>query len=80
MEGLQAEIWKPFLGLKEVMKEDYLHYRTRSIECLTEKLATADFVPVMRPGGGHAVYLDAKEMLPHISLNQYPAQALVAAL
>ncbi|MEO6845062.1 MAG: tryptophanase [Ginsengibacter sp.] len=67
------------IGLKEVMEEDYLHYRIRSIEYLTEKLAAAG-VPVMQPGGGHAVYLDAKEMLPHISLNQYPAQALVAAL
>jgi tryptophanase len=67
------------IGLNEVMEEDYLHYRIRSIEYLTEKL-TAEGVPVMRPGGGHAVYLDAKEMLPHIPPNLYPGQALVAAL
>jgi tryptophanase len=67
------------IGLKEVMEEDYLHYRIRSIEYLTEKL-TAAGVPVLKPGGGHAVYLDAKEMLPHIPPNLYPAQALVAAL
>jgi tryptophanase len=67
------------IGLKEVVEEDYLHYRIRNIEYLTEKLAAAG-VPVMKPGGGHAVYLDAKEMLPHIPSNLYPAQALVAAL
>ncbi len=67
------------IGLKEVVDEDYLHYRIRSIEYLTEKL-TAAGVPVVKPGGGHAVYLDAQEMLPHIPSNLYPAQALVAAL
>ena len=67
------------IGLKEVLEEDYLHYRIRSIEYLTEKLVAAN-VPVMQPGGGHAVYLDAKEFLNHIPVNQYPGQALVSAL
>lgn len=67
------------IGLKEVVDESYLQYRIRSIEYLAEKL-TAAGVPVMRPAGGHAVYLDAKAMLPHIPVNQYPGQALVAAL
>jgi len=67
------------IGLKEVMDENYLHYRIRSIEYLTEKLVIAG-VPVMQPAGGHAVYIDAKEMLPHIPPDQYPGQALVAAL
>ncbi len=67
------------IGLEEVMEEDYLHYRIRSIEYLTEKLVAAG-VPVMQPAGGHAVYLDAKAMLPHIPPNEYPAQSLVAAL
>ncbi len=67
------------IGLKEVMEENYLQYRIRSIQYLTEKLVAAN-VPVMQPGGGHAVYIDAKEMLPHIPANQYPGQALVAAL
>ena len=67
------------IGLREVMDEDYLQYRTRSIEYLTEKLVAAG-VPVMQPAGGHAVYLDAKAMLPHIPSHQYPGQALVAAL
>jgi tryptophanase len=67
------------IGLKEVMEESYLQYRIRSIEYLTEKLIAAN-VPVMQPAGGHAVYLDAKAMLPHIPADQYPGQALVAAL
>jgi len=67
------------IGLKEVMDENYLQYRIRSIQYLTDKLVAAN-VPVMQPGGGHAVYIDAKEMLPHIPINQYPGQALVAAL
>lgn len=67
------------IGLREVMEEDYLQYRIRSIEYLTEKLIVAG-VPVMQPSGGHAVYIDAKAMFPHIPSNQYPGQALVAAL
>lgn len=67
------------IGLKEVMEENYLQYRIRSIEYLTEKLVAAG-VPVMRPGGGHAVYLDAKEFLPHIPVTHYPGQALACAL
>lgn len=67
------------IGLQEVMDEHYLQYRIRSIEYLTEKLAEAG-VPVMQPAGGHAVYLDAKEFLPHIPVDQYPGQALVCQL
>lgn len=67
------------IGLNEVMEEHYLQYRIRSIEYLTNKLIDAD-VPVMQPAGGHAVYLDAKEFLSHIPVEQYPGQALVGAL
>ncbi|MBK9221152.1 MAG: tryptophanase [Saprospiraceae bacterium] len=67
------------IGLMEVMDENYLQYRIRSIEYLTNKLINAG-VPVMQPAGGHAVYIDAKEFLPHIPINQYPGQALVCAL
>ncbi|MFT3845331.1 MAG: tryptophanase [Lacibacter sp.] len=67
------------IGLREVMDEHYLQYRIRSIEYLTNKLVDAG-VPVMQPGGGHAVYLDAKAFLPHIPVEQYPGQALVGAL
>lgn len=67
------------IGLKEVMEENYLHYRIRSIEYLSEKLANAN-VPVIQPAGGHAVYIDAKSMLSHIPPELYPGQALVGAL
>ena len=67
------------IGLNEVMEEHYLQYRIRSIEYLTNKLIDAN-VPVMQPAGGHAVYLDAKEFLSHIPVDQYPSQALVGAL
>lgn len=67
------------IGLQEVMDEHYLQYRIRSIEYLTNKLIAAG-VPVMQPAGGHAVYIDAKAFLPHIPVEQYPGQSLVAAL
>ncbi len=67
------------IGLQEVLDENYLQYRIRSIEYLTNKLIAAG-VPVMQPAGGHAVYIDAKEFLPHIPVDQYPGQALVCAL
>lgn len=67
------------IGLKEVMDEHYLQYRIRSIEYLTNKLMAAG-VPVMQPAGGHAVYIDAKEFLSHIPVEQYPGQALVCSL
>lgn len=67
------------IGLVEVLDENYLQYRIRSIEYLTNKLIAAG-VPVMQPAGGHAVYLDAKEFLSHIPVDQYPGQALTGAL
>ena len=67
------------IGLYEVMEENYLHYRIRSTEYLTQKLSAAG-VPVMLPAGGHAVYLDAKQFLPNLPVDQYPGQALVCAL
>lgn len=67
------------IGLQEIMDENYLQYRIRSIEYLTNKLMDAG-VPVMQPAGGHAVYLDAKTFLPHIPVEQYPGQSLVCAL
>ncbi len=67
------------IGLAEVLDENYLQYRIRSIDYLTNKLIEAG-VPVMQPAGGHAVYLDAKGFLDHIPVNQYPGQALVGAL
>lgn len=67
------------IGIEEVMQEDYLKYRIRSIEYIGEKLE-AEGIPFIKPTGGHALYLDAKSFLPHIPVQQYPGQALCAAL
>ncbi len=66
-------------GLEEVLEEPYLKYRIRSTEYLADKLAEGD-VPIIRPAGGHAVYLDARALLPHIPPLAYPGIALVTAL
>lgn len=66
-------------GLYEALDENYLRYRIRSIAYLGEKLTAAD-IPIIQPTGGHAVYLDAREMLPHIPQTQYPAWSLNNAL
>ncbi len=63
------------VGLKEALEEDYLRYRIRSVEYLGEKLVAAG-VPIVQPTGGHAIYIDAKAMLPHIPQSEYPAWAL----
>ncbi len=66
-------------GLHEVLDEDYLRYRVRSVAYVGDKLDAAG-VPYLRPAGGHAIYLDARAMLPHLPPGQYPGQALACAL
>ncbi len=66
-------------GLREVVDEEYLRYRTRSTAYLGEALAAMG-VPVVTPIGGHAVYIDARAFLPHIAPLSYPGQALAVAL
>ena len=66
-------------GLEEVVEESYLRYRIQSIRYLAEKLDAAG-IPCVKPSGGHAVYIDAKAMLPHIPPLEYPGIALVNAL
>jgi len=66
-------------GLEEVTEEAYLRYRIRSIEYLADRL-TAGGVPIVQPPGGHAVYIDARAMLPAIPPLAYPGVALVNAL
>ena len=66
-------------GLYEALNPDYLRYRIRSIAYLGDKLTEAG-VPIVQPTGGHAVYLDAKQILPHIPPTRYPAWAFNNAL
>jgi tryptophanase len=66
-------------GLKEVLDERYLEFRIGQVRRLGERLAAAG-VPIVKPIGGHAVYLDARRFLPHVPPAQYPAQALSVAL
>ncbi len=67
------------LGLYEALDPDYLRYRIRSIEYLGDKM-TAAGVPIVRPTGGHAVYIDARAALPHVPPAQYPAWSFNNAL
>ncbi|MBP6511874.1 MAG: tryptophanase [Bacteroidia bacterium] len=67
------------IGLVEVFQPDYLHYRIVSTTYLGEHLNKLG-VPVILPVGGHAVYIDAAKMYPHIPLNEYPGQALVGEM
>ncbi|MBW7844146.1 MAG: tryptophanase [Bacteroidia bacterium] len=62
-------------GLEEVVSEDYLHYRIVSTQYLGNHLLKAG-IPIVRPTGGHAIYIDARAMLPHIKPLQYPGQSL----
>lgn len=66
-------------GLREVVEEDYLHYRIESTKYLGDAFIKMG-VPIVKPTGGHAIYIDAKAMLPHISPLEFPGQALACEL
>jgi len=67
------------VGLREVLDEHYLEYRLASTRYVVDRL-TALGVPVARPAGGHAIYLDARRFLSHVPPHQYPGQALSVVL
>ena len=66
-------------GLKEAVHPDYLRYRIKSTAYLGDALDAAG-VPVVKPIGGHAVYVDAGALLGHIPALEYPGQSLAVAL
>ncbi len=66
-------------GLKEIVDEDYLRYRVRTNEYIIERLEGLG-IPVVKPAGGHAVFVDARAWLSHIDPLQYPGQSVAVAL
>jgi len=67
------------IGLREAMDYSYIRHRVEQVGYLGQLLIDAG-VPIVRPVGGHAVFLDAKAFLPHITQDKFPAQALAAAI
>jgi tryptophanase len=67
------------VGLSEVLQPEYLEYRIASTAYLGRHIADHG-VPIVEPPGGHAIYIDAGRMLPHIPRHQFPGQALAAEL
>jgi tryptophanase len=66
-------------GFEEVVHDDYLAYRIRSVEYLGERLLAAG-IPIVEPPGGHAIYVDAAAFCPHIPREQFPGQSVVCGL
>jgi tryptophanase len=67
------------VGLKEALQEDYLAYRLSQAEYLAARFREAG-VPIIEPPGAHAIYIDAAGLLPHLSREKLPGQALAAEL
>ena len=67
------------VGLEEVLQPEYLEYRIASTAYLGRHIADHG-VPIVEPPGGHAIYIDAGRMLPHIPKHQFPGQALAVEL
>lgn len=66
-------------GFEEVVHEDYLAYRIRSIEYLGERLLEIGY-QIVEPPGGHAIFIDAARLCPHIPPSQFPGQSVVCGM
>ncbi|MCP3894664.1 MAG: tyrosine phenol-lyase, partial [Bacteroides sp.] len=67
------------VGLEEILQEDYLKYRLRTVEYIGDKLLESG-ISIVRPTGGHALYIDAKAFYPQIPFSEFPGQALCCEL
>ena len=67
------------IGFREAMQFEYIEHRIKQVRYLGDKLLEAG-IPIIEPVGGHAVFLDARRFCPHLTQDQFPAQALAAAL
>jgi tyrosine phenol-lyase len=67
------------IGITESVQDDHIHARVGQVQYLGRRLRDAG-IPIVNPIGGHAVFLNASKMLPHLEQDQFPAQALSAAL
>lgn len=67
------------VGIEESVQFDHIHARIGQVEYLGHKMIDAG-VPIVHPVGGHGIFINAKKFLPHVPQDQFPAQALAAAL
>jgi len=67
------------VGLKEVLNEDYLAYRIGQMEYFGKIIEQAG-APIIKPTGGHAIFIDAGKYLPHIPPGQFPGQSLAVEI
>jgi len=67
------------IGILEILDEDYLHYRISSTAYVGKHLDACG-VPLLKPFGGHAIYLDGRRFCSHIPDEQFPGWSLAAAL
>ncbi|MBM4112667.1 MAG: tyrosine phenol-lyase [Phycisphaerae bacterium] len=67
------------VGIAEAVQDDHMHARIGQVEYLADRLLAAG-IPIVRPTGGHGVFIDARRFLPHVPQQQFPAQALAAEI
>jgi tyrosine phenol-lyase len=67
------------IGIEEGIADDHIRARVRQVRYLGKLLVNWD-IPIVKPVGGHAIFIDAREFFPHIPQDQFPSQTLAAAL
>ena len=65
------------VGIKESLDDNHQHARVGQVEYLGHKMMEFN-VPIVLPIGGHGIFVDAKEFLPHLTQDQFPSQSLAA--